>query len=80
MDGVGVFQVHPGRVAIFCMKGECPMLGLVITFAILALIAGVLGFFALAGTLASIAKILLFVFLALFVISLITGRRRRMIL
>jgi uncharacterized membrane protein YtjA (UPF0391 family) len=56
------------------------MLGMVIMFAILALIAGVLGFFALAGTLASIAKILLFVFLALFVISLITGRRRRMVL
>jgi uncharacterized membrane protein YtjA (UPF0391 family) len=57
------------------MKGECPMLGLVITFAILALLAGILGFVALAGSLAVIAKILLFVFLALFVISLIFGRR-----
>jgi uncharacterized membrane protein YtjA (UPF0391 family) len=52
------------------------MLSWVITFAILALIAGVLGFVALAGTLAEIAKVLLFVFLALFVISLIFGRRR----
>jgi uncharacterized membrane protein YtjA (UPF0391 family) len=52
------------------------MLGWVITFAILALLAGVLGFVALAGTLATIAKVLLFVFLALFVISLIFGRRR----
>jgi uncharacterized membrane protein YtjA (UPF0391 family) len=51
------------------------MLGWVITFAILALVAGILGFVALAGTLATIAKILLFVFLALFVISLIFGRR-----
>ena len=33
------------------------------------------GFVALAGTLAVIAKVLLFVFLALFVISLIFGRR-----
>jgi len=48
---------------------------LVVTFAILALVAGILGFVALAGSLAVIAKILLFVFLALFVISLIFGRR-----
>jgi len=46
-----------------------------ITFAILALIAGVLGFGNLAGGFADIAKILLFVFLVLFVISLIMGRR-----
>jgi len=52
------------------------MLGMAITFAILALIAGILGFVALAGTLAVIAKVLLFVFLALFVISLIFGGRR----
>jgi len=47
------------------------MLGYAITFAILALLAGIFGFVALAGTLAVIAKVLLFVFLALFVISLI---------
>jgi uncharacterized membrane protein YtjA (UPF0391 family) len=52
------------------------MLGYAITFAILALLAFVLGFVALAGTLATIAKVLLFVFLALFVISLIFGRSR----
>jgi uncharacterized membrane protein YtjA (UPF0391 family) len=51
------------------------MLGWVITFAILALIAGILDFVGLAGSLAMIAKVLLFVFLALFVISLIFGRR-----
>jgi uncharacterized membrane protein YtjA (UPF0391 family) len=62
------------------MKGERPMLGLSITFAILALIAGILGFMALAGSLAVIAKVFLFVFLALFVISLIFGRRRRLVL
>lgn len=53
------------------------MLGMVITFAVLALIAGILGFVALAGTLALIAKVFLFVFLAGFVISLIFGSRRR---
>ncbi len=52
------------------------MLGMAITLAILALLAGLLGFFALAGTLAMVAKVLLFVFLALFVISLIFGRGR----
>jgi uncharacterized membrane protein YtjA (UPF0391 family) len=46
-----------------------------ITFAILALVAGVLGFANLAGDFAYIAKILLFVFLVLFVLSLIMGRR-----
>ena len=52
------------------------MLGWVITFAILALLAGVLGFVALTGSFALVAKVLLFVFLALFVISLVFGRGR----
>ena len=46
-----------------------------IAFAILALVAGVLGFGGLAGEFAGIAKILLFVFLALVVISAVLGRR-----
>ncbi len=46
-----------------------------ILFAILALVAGVLGFGNMAGDLAYIAKILVFVFLVLFVISLVMGRR-----
>jgi uncharacterized membrane protein YtjA (UPF0391 family) len=45
-----------------------------IAFAVLALIAAVLGFGGLAGDFAYFAKILLFVFLVLFVISLIFGR------
>ncbi len=57
------------------------MLYYAIVFAILALVAGLLGFIALSGALAMIAKVLLFVFLALCVISLVFGgRRRRMIL
>jgi len=62
------------------MTGECLMLGWVITFAILALLAGVLGFGGLDGSFAVIAKALLFVFLALFVISLLLGRRRTPVL
>ncbi|QDS90750.1 hypothetical protein CA51_46330 [Rosistilla oblonga] len=51
------------------------MLGWALTFLIIALIAGALGFGVVAGTAASIAKILFVVFLVLFVISLIAGRR-----
>lgn len=50
------------------------MLRWAIVFAILAIIAGVLGFGGLAGDFAFVAKILLFVFLVLFVLALIVGR------
>jgi uncharacterized membrane protein YtjA (UPF0391 family) len=50
------------------------MLRWAIICAILALIAGVLGFGNLAGDFSYIAKVLLFVFLILFVVSLIFGR------
>ena len=45
------------------------MLGWALTFAILSLVAGLLGFFALAGLAASIAKVLFLVFLVLLVAS-----------
>ena len=55
------------------------MLGWVITFFLLAIVAAVLGFGGLAGSLASIAKFLAVLFVVLFVASLIysaiTGRR-----
>jgi uncharacterized membrane protein YtjA (UPF0391 family) len=51
------------------------MLSWAITFLIIALIAAVLGFGGLAGTAVGIAKLLFFVFLVLFVVSLIFGRR-----
>jgi uncharacterized membrane protein YtjA (UPF0391 family) len=44
---------------------------------VVALIAGVLGFTGLAGTSAGIAQILFWVFLVVFVASLIFGRRMR---
>ena len=50
------------------------MLRWAIIFAVLALIAGFLGFGGMAGDFAFLAKILLFVFLILFVVSLIVGR------
>lgn len=51
------------------------MLSWAITFLIIALIAAILGFGGVAGTAVGIAKILFFVFLALFIVSLIFGRR-----
>lgn len=53
------------------------MLRYALVFAILALVAGLLGFVALSGTMALVAKVLLLVFAVLFVVSLITGRGRR---
>jgi uncharacterized membrane protein YtjA (UPF0391 family) len=46
-----------------------------VTFLIIALIAAVLGFGEIAGTAVVIAKIIFFVFLILFVVSVIIGRR-----
>ena len=51
------------------------MLQWALTFIVIALIAGLLGFVVIAGTAAWIAKVLFFVFLVLFVVSLLTGRR-----
>lgn len=47
------------------------MLGWALVFAILALVAGALGFFALAGFAASVAKFLFLVFIALLVLSFV---------
>jgi len=52
------------------------MLGWALTFFLIAIVAAGFGFWGLAGTAAWIAKVLFFVFLVLFVVSLITGRRR----
>ena len=59
-----------------CRKQEHPtMLRYAVIFAIIALVAAVFGFGIIESTAAGIAKILFFVFLVLFVISLFTGRR-----
>ena len=51
------------------------MLYYAVVFLVIALIAGALGFFGVAGAAVGIAKILFFVFLVLFVVSLLLGRR-----
>ena len=51
------------------------MLSWALTFIVIALIAGILGFGVLAGTAMYIAKVCFVLFLVLFVISLISGRR-----
>ena len=52
------------------------MLHWAVVFLVVSLIAAVLGFGGIAGTAAGIAKVLFFVFLVLFVVSLILGRSR----
>jgi len=51
------------------------MLRWALVFLIVALAAGLMGFWGLQGTAMYIAKVLFFVFLVLFVISLVMGRR-----
>ena len=52
------------------------MLRWALTFVILALLAAVLGFGGLAGDFSYIAKVLVMLFLVLFVVSLVVGRGR----
>ncbi|TWU00644.1 hypothetical protein Pla108_15960 [Botrimarina colliarenosi] len=52
------------------------MLSWALTFLVIALIAAALGFGGIAGASAGIAKILFFVFLVLFIVSLIVPRFR----
>ncbi|MGA2248097.1 MAG: DUF1328 family protein [Verrucomicrobiota bacterium] len=47
------------------------MLGWTVTFLIIALVAGLLGFTAIAGAAAGIAQVLFFIFLVLFLASLV---------
>jgi uncharacterized membrane protein YtjA (UPF0391 family) len=51
------------------------MLSWALTFLVLALIAGLLGFGLVAGMSFTIAKVLFFVFLILLLVSLVRGRR-----
>lgn len=53
------------------------MFGWTMTFFLLALLAAFLGFFAMAGLAAEIAKLLLVAFVVLLAISLFTGELRR---
>jgi uncharacterized membrane protein YtjA (UPF0391 family) len=52
------------------------MLGWALAFFVLALIAAYMGFFAMAGLAASIAKLLLVVFVVLLIVSAFSGALR----
>jgi uncharacterized membrane protein YtjA (UPF0391 family) len=52
------------------------MLHYSLLFLVIALIAGVFGFTPVAGVALDVAKVLFFVFLVLFVLTLFTGRTR----
>ena len=51
------------------------MLSWAVTFLIIALVAAVLGFGGIAGSAVGLAKMIFFVFLVLFAVSLVCGRR-----
>jgi uncharacterized membrane protein YtjA (UPF0391 family) len=52
-----------------------PMLYYTLVFLLIALLAGALGFFAVAGVAAMIAKVLFVIFLVLFIVSLVSRKR-----
>jgi uncharacterized membrane protein YtjA (UPF0391 family) len=56
-------------------RGESIVLHYAIVFLVIALIAAVLGFGGIAGSAVGIAKILFLVFLVLFFVTLLMGRR-----
>lgn len=62
-------------LAITLFQGEPKMLRWAVIFLLIALVAGALGLWGLEGTAMQIARILFFVFLVLFIVSLVTGRR-----
>ena len=52
-----------------------PMLRWALIFLVIAIVAAALGFGGIAGTASEIARVLFFVFLVLFIVSLFFGRR-----
>jgi uncharacterized membrane protein YtjA (UPF0391 family) len=72
--------VSPTTVKVTAvLNGEPNMLGWALAFLVIAIIAAILGFGGIAGASMGIAKILFFVFVVLFLLSmvayLVTGRR-----
>ena len=64
---------HPSRASL---NWERAMLSWVVTFLVIALIAGLLGFGGIAGASIEIAKIVFFVAIVLFLISAVIGLAR----
>ena len=77
MEGPANGQVEPSERSATNPKGEDAMLYYALVFLIVAIIAGVLGFWVIAATAAGIAKILFYIFIILFIISLIMHFARR---
>ena len=76
---MGVDSSTGGRMAgrvDFELRGVTKMLGWALTFLVIALVAGVLGFGGVAIISVEIARLLFFVFLVLFAVSLIAGLLR----
>jgi uncharacterized membrane protein YtjA (UPF0391 family) len=69
-----VIEQHGGRPAIHS-HGENTMLHWSLIFLIIAIVAAVFGFGGIAGTAAGIAKILFFVFLVIWLLAFVVGRR-----
>lgn len=72
--GVGTFAAL-ARIALRTSE-VIHMLNWALTFFVLALVAAFLGFFALAGLAAEIAKLLLLAFVVLLLISMLSGALR----
>jgi uncharacterized membrane protein YtjA (UPF0391 family) len=70
--GGGLFSQERGRGD----NGDQVMLSWVVTFLVIALIAGILGFGGIAGASIEIAKIIFFIALILFVVSAVVGLLR----
>ena len=67
-DAIAGIAVQAGR--------RTSMLNWSLTFLVVALIAAVLGLWGIAGTATWIAKVLFLVFIVLFLISYVSGRRK----
>ncbi len=72
-----VFSVGASVSALENEPQERAMMSWVVTFLIIALVAGLLGFGGIAGASIEIAKIVFFVALILFLISAVVGLARR---
>ena len=77
VPGLDCFAKRRGKlVALLNGKEDRVMLGWVVTFLIVALIAGLLGFGGIAGASVEIAKIIFFIAVVLFLVSAVVGLAR----
>ncbi len=71
-----LYQEHPFKQVNFLeITNGARMLSWTLLFLVIAIIAGILGFWVIAGLAAWIAKVLFIIFLIFFVLGLISGRK-----